>query len=118
MKIPAEEPPKPPAPDFTLADLAGAYRKKGTTRKYIKRDTWLPNPKQKVDETFEMDETSQLAELSRLDELDNVDEGDVFGGEITRDYQGVLPLNGEPRTEEKYPLKQGALVETRGYVLF
>ena len=108
---------KPPAPDFTLAELAGAYQKKGTTRKYVKRDIWVPNPKQKVDETFEMDEESQLAELNRLDELDDVAEVDVLGGEITRDYQGVLPLNGKPRTEERYPLRQGALVETRGYVL-
>jgi hypothetical protein len=40
---------------------------------------------------------------------------EIFAGENMRDYQGVLPLNGEHYTPTKFPIKQGDLIETRGY---
>jgi hypothetical protein len=59
-------------------------------------------------------EMEKFAELSQLDELDPDEAVDILGAEITRDYQGVLPLNGQPYKQQKYPIKQGTLVETRG----
>ena len=107
---------------FTLDDLAEALKKEDVSRQYIKRDVWVPKPKSKQKEEGqqtleEIEAMDELTELSRLDELESDAVGvvDVFGGEITRDYQGVIPLHGEQYISEQYPLKQGALVETRGY---
>jgi hypothetical protein len=127
-KIPAEDQSARPLQGGpSLEDLAGAYRKSGTTRKYVKRDVWLPTskPKESNEETLEtlekleesrLSELSELSRLDELDELDAVDTVDIFGGEITRDYQGVLPLHGQGPSGERYPIKQGALVEFRKYI--
>jgi hypothetical protein len=116
---PAQQPAGPNT-KFTLAELAESYRKDGTERKYVKRDIWLPNPKQEIDEQTLEEMESQgfddLTQLSHSDELDPVDEVDAFGGEITRDYQGVMPLKSGQQATQKYRLKQGTLMESRGYI--
>jgi hypothetical protein len=118
MNAPPTERPAPPiSENFSLNDLAEAYRKSGTPRKYVKREIWFADPKQVEDQTTleELEEAGELRELSRLDDLET-GPSEIFAGENTRDYQGVLPLNGEPYVQQKYPLKQGALIETRGYL--
>lgn len=113
---PTERPAPPTSENFSLADLAEAYRKTGTPRKYVKRELWFADPKQVEDQTTleQIEKTSELRGLSRLDDLET-GSPDYFAGENMREYQGVLPLNGEPYVQQKYPLKQGALIETRGY---
>jgi hypothetical protein len=119
MNLPGTERPAPPiSRNFSLGDLAEAYRKTSTPRKYVKRDIWFADPKQLEEQTTleEVEATSGLRELSELDDMET-GQPEVFAGEIMRNYQGVLPLNGEPYAQGKYPLKQGALIETRGYSL-
>lgn len=103
---------------ISLEHLAEAYRQTGAPREYVKRDAWIPEQAQNLGQTSaeDVDEAGELAELSRLDEEDSEieDGGELFAGEITRDYQGVIPLNGEEYVKQKFPIKQGALVETRG----
>jgi hypothetical protein len=102
---------------ISLGDLAEAYRQTGAPREYVKRDAWIPEQGQNLGQTSaeDVDEAGELAELSRLDEEDSeIEDGELFAGEITRDYQGVIPLNGEEYVKQKFPIKQGALVETRG----
>jgi hypothetical protein len=50
--------------------------------------------------------------------MDDMEEGspEIFAGENMREYQGLLPLNGEQYVHERFYIKQGALIETRGYV--
>lgn len=119
MNLPSTESPAPPNfENFSLGDLAEAYRKTGTPRKYVKRDIWFTEPKQEENQTTleDIEELSQLKELRQLDELETHDL-EFFEGENMREYQGVLPLNGAPYVQEKHPLKQGALIETRGYLI-
>jgi hypothetical protein len=116
-KFPSTE--KPELENVTLGDLAEAYRKSDIRRKYIKRDIWLPDPKQEIDQTTleDLDEVTDLSELSSLDETESIaEEAEVFAGEMMRDYAGVIPLNGEQYVIRKFPVKQGDLVETRVYV--
>jgi hypothetical protein len=110
---------KPELENITLGALAEAYRKSDIRRKYIKRDIWLPDPKQEIDQTTleGLEEMSDLAEISQLDEMESIaEETEVFAGEMMRDYAGVIPLNGERHVKQKFPVKQGDLVETRGYI--
>lgn len=107
----------------TLADLAAAYRKHGSSKKYAKiAAVKTPNQKGEIKEAEleEMERASRLNDMNELNELDDMEEvtesGEVFAGENMRDYQGVLPLNGEQYTPQKFPIKQGDLIETRGYL--
>lgn len=136
----AEQPPTEPVPEsrLTLNDLAIEYRKHGAPRQYCHEIRLSPKEVEKAD-NFEMEEpvkiiesndandfgmqepgkiieSNDMNELSQLDEMEEVTETDeIFAGENVRDYQGVLPLNGEQYTPTKFPIKQGDLVETRGY---
>ena len=119
MNLPPSPRPAPPLSNaFTLNDLAEAYRKSGTSRKYVKRDVRTINPKRSEDTTTfeEMEEASELQQLSQMDDME---EGspEIFAGENVREYQGVLPLNGEQYVHQRFSIKQGALIETRGYIL-
>ena len=102
---------------FTLGDLAEAYRKSGTSKKY-KRDIGAINSRRHEDTTT-LEEVNEANELQQLSEMDDMEEGslEIFGGENVREYQGVLPLNGEKYVHERFHIKQGALIEIRGYVL-
>src|SRR5271154_254042 len=52
MNLPNTERPAPPiSTNFSLGDLAEAYRKTGTPRKYVKRDIWFADPKQAEEQT-------------------------------------------------------------------
>jgi hypothetical protein len=107
-----------------LEDLAAAYRLHGASRKYVKKPVRLSSRKEKVDSSVreEPDQgiiSNYMNELSRLDEMEKVPEDDeIFAGENFRDYQGVLPLNGEQYSPQRFPIKSGDLVETRGYSIF
>ena len=122
-KVTAEQPPSQPVPEkqLTLNDLALEYRKHGSPRQYCREILIPSNEKEEVDdipseEPRRMLETNDVNELSRLDEMEEVTENaEIFAGENMRDYQGVLPLNGEQYTPTKFPIKQGDLIETRGY---
>ena len=119
----ADQPPSPTVPEkpLTLNDLAIEYRKHGSPRQYCSEILIGSNEKEEVDdipseEPRRMLESNDVNELSRLDEMEEVTENaEIFAGENMRDYQGVLPLNGEHYTPTKFPIKQGDLIETRGY---
>ena len=108
---------------MTLGDLAAAYRKQGSSTKYAKIATKTLVYKEQIKETEleEMDNESHLQDMNELNELDDIEEvtenDEVFAGENIRNYQGVLPLNGEQYTPQKFPIKQGDLIETRGYLI-
>jgi hypothetical protein len=118
--------PPPTSDHFSLDELAEAYRKSiGSSG--IKKETQTPTSEEINTEKSEVDEENdevtnlnplELSELSELDDLDLPTQDDVFAGENMRDYQGVLPLNGEQYVHQKMPLKQGALIESRRFVLF
>jgi hypothetical protein len=114
---PSERPAPPLSNTFTLGDLAEAYRKSGISKNY-KRDIGAINP-QRHEDTITLEEVNEATELQQLSEMDDMEEGspEIFGGENVREYQGVLPLNGEKYVHEKFHIKQGALIEIRGYVL-
>ena len=109
---------KPAKSNFSLDQLAEEYRRSGTSRKYVKGDIWLFNPKEEKKPIKETEEETTLApdldDLSRLDEVEISADVDIFAGENMRDYQGVIPLNGHGYEQVKYPLKLGMFVETRG----
>ena len=117
MNSPPSERPAPPLSNtFTLGDLAEAYRKSGTSRKYVKRDIRAINPRRSEDATA-LEEVEEASELQQLSQMDDLEEGspEIFAGENVREYQGVLPVNGEQYVHERFYIKQGALIETRGY---
>lgn len=107
-----------------LGDLAAAYRLHGASRKYVKKPVRSSFRKKEIDDSVpeELDPgiiSNYMNELSRLDEMEKVPENDeIFAGENFRDYQGVLPLNGENYSPQRFPIKSGDLVETRGYSIF
>jgi len=124
-------PKKPPSVsgNFSLAQLAEAYQRNGISRQYVKGSTWVlkqeqlleeENQQKKEDQALdniekEISSTPELDDLSRLDEVETATSVDIFAGENMRDYQGVIPLNGEDYEQTKYPLKLGTFIETRGY---
>src|SRR5579859_4413927 len=117
-KATADQPPSQPVPEktLTLNDLAIEYRKHGSPRQYCSEILIGSNEKEEVDdipseEPRRMLESNDVNELSRLDEMEEVTENaEIFAGENMRDYQGVLPLNGEHYTPTKFPIKQGDLI--------
>ena len=113
----SEQSPQPVSQSFSLGELAEAYRKSGTSGKYVTKKIQRPNMNEEVDnvtiEGIEMDD--ELSELSQLDEMDTTQSVNVFAGEDMREYQGVVALNGQEYIKEKYPLRQGYLVEIRRY---
>ena len=117
MKLPpSERPTPPPSNTFTLGDLAEAYRKNSPSSKYVKRDIRTTNPRSEDATTLE--EVEEASELQQLSQMDDMEEGshEIFAGENMRGYQGVLPLNGEEYVHQRFFIKQGSLIETRGYV--
>ena len=109
------------AGNFSLGQLAEEYRRSGTGRRYVKGGTWVVEPEQEEEDRSldeieeEISSAPELDDLSRLDEVELSTAVDVFAGENMRDYQGVIPLNGQDYEQVKYPLKLGTFVETRGY---
>lgn len=122
-KFAVEQSPSQPVPEkkLTLNDLAIEYRKHGSPRQYCREVLIASNEKEEVNDIASEEprktlESNDVNELSRLDEMEEVTENaEIFVGENLRDYQGVLPLNGEHYKPTKFPIKQGDLIETRGY---
>ena len=82
----------------------------------MKRDIRVVDSKRSENTTLE--QAQEANELEQLSQLDDTEEGspEIFAGENVREYQGVLPLKGEKYVQERYSIKQGSLIETRGYV--
>jgi hypothetical protein len=112
-----EESPKPQTDPkaLTLENLAAIYREQGISREYSTRKPKVTvqnrTPNKLVDMTSRR---RDLRELIERDEKETPGDADIFGGENMRDYQGVLPLEGGEYMQEKFALKLGSLVESRG----
>jgi transcription elongation factor len=118
MNLPSSERPAPPLSNtFTLGDLAEAYRKNSTSRQCVKRDVGAVNTK-KSEDSITLEEMEEVSQLQQLSQMDDMEEGsyEIFAGENMREYQGVLPLNGDQYVHQRFSIKQGSLIETRGYV--
>ena len=105
----------PMSENLSLADLAEAYRKPTDSLPDVIEKS-ATNPQDRADDIVlleDIEETPENNEINMLDEINQTTVFDVFDGENMRDYQGVLPLNGEQYVPQRLPLKQGALIEIR-----
>src|SRR5579862_4443416 len=101
---------------MTLDHLAAAYRTQGASKKYDGQEEKQADGVSVEASPKRAEDKLDLSHLIEQDEVESVDELDIFEGENMRDYQGVLPLEGSEYIQEKFSIKLGSLVETRGFI--
>jgi len=102
---------------FTLDELAKAAHPEPTVSRIEKAPSvWLePLAAEQEEQLRQIEEEADLDTLEALHDVELDFDIDVFEGEITRGYAGSLPLAGREMVNAKQFIKQGSLVETRGY---
>jgi len=108
---------RPPRKPFTLHELAKAAHPEPTVPKIEKaQSVWLdPLAAEQEEQLRQIEEEADLDTLEALHDVELDFDIDVFEGEITRGYAGSLPLAGREMVNAKQFIKQGSLIETRGY---
>jgi hypothetical protein len=107
-------------PTVTFEELAAAYRNKDSLVVEEEEEIERAGVSVAVEEYASSDELAaadwpeDLDNLTKQDDFEEVEEVESFDGENVREYQGVLPLKGKEYVHEKFPVKQGSLVEIRG----
>jgi hypothetical protein len=70
---------------------------------------------QQEDQLRQIEDAAEAEALESQNEEETDFDFEVFEGENTRGYIGLLPLADMEAVNPKYLIKQGSLIETRGY---
>jgi hypothetical protein len=70
---------------------------------------------QQEDQLRQIEDAAEVETLESQNEEETDFDFEVFEGENTRGYVGLLPLADMEAVNPKYLIKQGSLIETRGY---
>jgi hypothetical protein len=106
-----------PKPIPTLDEISNPTRK-------VYRTSKIEDAKPNILEIIEAEQEDQLRQIEDEAEVEALEsrneeetdfEFEVFEGENTRGYVGLLPLADMEAVNPKHLIKQGSLIETRGY---